>query len=227
LLSLFSSIVIMLFVQSVTYNIADPDDGSCEACKDENCCLSLRSTLNSNEDQCYWISQGVSSSNLTSSPEQGSCRFRDLGEDMTRMFIVAMISAVVSAPFALSFQYLIANVLSKATVSGAEEEEERQRYQQLRMQRLSAARAVLLSDSPTPSRDLVEECGASFEEDYSHLLRELSEHYNTLPPGSTKAKELRCKFLSSQSAWSPSLTLHLCLTCSQMPGDRSLTKVLV
>jgi hypothetical protein len=30
-LSLFSSIVIMLFVQSVTYNIADPDDGSCSS----------------------------------------------------------------------------------------------------------------------------------------------------------------------------------------------------
>jgi hypothetical protein len=53
-LSLFSSIFIMLFVQSVTYNIADPDDGSCEACRDENRCLSLRLTLNSNEGQCYW-----------------------------------------------------------------------------------------------------------------------------------------------------------------------------
>jgi hypothetical protein len=53
-LSLFSSIVIMLFVQSVTYNIADPDDGSCEACKDECWCLSLRSTLNLRESRCYW-----------------------------------------------------------------------------------------------------------------------------------------------------------------------------
>jgi hypothetical protein len=114
-----------------------------------------------------------------------------------------MISVIVSAPFALSFQYLIANVLSKATISGAEKEKERQRYQQLRMQRLSA-RAVSPSDSLIPSRDLVEECGASFEEDYRNLLRELSEHYNTLAPGSTKAKDLRCKFLSSQSAWPPS-----------------------
>jgi hypothetical protein len=124
---------------------------------------------------------------------------------MTRMFIVAMISAVVSAPFALSFQYLIANVLSKATISGAVKENKRQRYPQLRMQRLST-RAVLPSDSWTSSRDLVQDCGTSFEEDYSNLLRELSEHYNTLTPGSTKAKELRCKFLSSQSACLP---LHL------------------
>jgi hypothetical protein len=204
-LSLFSSIVIMLFVQSVTYNIADPDDGSCEACKDENCCLSLRSTLNSNEFRCDWIS-GVPSANLTSFPDQGSCRFRDLGEDMTRMFIVAMISAVVSAPFALSFQYLIANVLSKTTISEAEKENERKRYQQLKMQRL--ARAVLPSDSLTPSRDLVEECGGSSEEDYRNLLHELSKYYNTLVPGSTKEKELRSKFLEPVSL--AFLHPHLC-----------------
>jgi hypothetical protein len=53
-LSLFSSIMIMLFIQSVTYNIADPDDGSCEDCEDESCCLSLKSTLNTNEDRCSW-----------------------------------------------------------------------------------------------------------------------------------------------------------------------------
>jgi hypothetical protein len=41
----------MLFVQSVTYNIADPDDGSCEACNDESRCLSLRSTLNARESR--------------------------------------------------------------------------------------------------------------------------------------------------------------------------------
>jgi hypothetical protein len=194
-LSLFSSIVIMLFVQSVTYNIADPDDGSCEACKDENCCLSLRSTLNSNEAQCNWFSREISST----TPEQGSCHFRELGEDMTRILIVAMISAVISAPFALSFQYLIANVLSKSMISQVEEEKERQRYQQQRIGRLStSSRAASL----TPFKsNLVEECGGSFEEDYQNLLRELSKHYNTLVSESTKAKELRCKCSrGSQSA---------------------------
>jgi hypothetical protein len=51
----------------------------------------------------------------------GFCHFREIGEDMTRMFIVALISAIVSAPFALSVQYLIATVLSKETMSGEEE----------------------------------------------------------------------------------------------------------
>ncbi len=53
-LSLFSSIMIMLFVQSLTYDIADPDDGSCELCEEESCCISLRSTLNSQESRCHW-----------------------------------------------------------------------------------------------------------------------------------------------------------------------------
>jgi hypothetical protein len=209
--------MIMLFVQSVTYNIADPDDGSCEACEDESCCLSLRSTLNSNEDQCDWIASGVSSSNLTSSWDRGSCHFRALGEDMTRMFVVAMISVIISAPFSLSFQYLISNVLSKATMSPSEEEKEKLKYQQLRMTRLSTTRAVSPSDSPTPipSKDLVEECGGSSPEDYKNLLRELSEYYNTLALGSTKAKELRCKFIQREreSVDSNCLTspLHLSL----------------
>jgi hypothetical protein len=194
-LSLFSSIVIMLFVQSVTYNIADPDDGSCEACESESRCLSLRSTLNMRQSRCYWepaVSTDSGTGTDGGGSESGSCHFREIGEDMTRMFIVAMISAIVSAPFALSFQYLIANVLSKATISGADEDNERRKYHQLRMQRLSTTRTS--SGSLIPSRDLVEECGASFEEDYRNLLCELSEHYNTLASGSTKAKDLRCKF---------------------------------
>jgi hypothetical protein len=115
---LFSSIVIMLFVQSVTYNIADPDDGSCESCEDESCCLSLESTLNVNEDRCSW--EDSSSTNSTGS--EGSCHFREIDGDMTRMFIVVMISTVVSAPFALSIQYLIMNVLSKDIVTEKEEQ---------------------------------------------------------------------------------------------------------
>jgi hypothetical protein len=109
-LSLFSSIVIMLFVQSVTYNISDPNDGSCESCDAETCCLSLKSTLNPHQHRCYWEPFGDLSWNSTSS---GSCSLREIGDDLNRMFTVVLISAIVSAPFALSVQYLIMNVLSK------------------------------------------------------------------------------------------------------------------
>jgi hypothetical protein len=208
-LSLFSSIVIMLFVQSVTYNIADPDDGSCESCEDESCCLSLRSTLNSNEDCCYWEpftrSANLSSSTVSSAVKSpGSCHFRDIGEDMTRMFIVAIISAVVSAPLALSIQHLIMNVLSKHTaLTGEEAEKERVRKKSRRSKRISRRVDVTVPPSvtaalhPSGSVELDERCGRTLLDDLNNLSGELFAHYTSLlaqGQGKRKAKEFRSRF---------------------------------
>jgi hypothetical protein len=173
-LSLFSSIVIMLFVQSVTYNIADPDDGSCENCEDESCCLSLRSTLNSNEDRCYWE---VSST----SADQGSCHDRQISDDLTRVFIVAMISAVVSAPFALSIQYLVVNILPRET----------QLSKWNSLQKLLSSRKLSVDPEFSPA-DLVEKCGSSVSEDLENLLKDISGHYKRLlKANKPKAEEFR------------------------------------
>jgi hypothetical protein len=201
-LSLFSSIVIMLFVQSVTYNIADPDDGSCEACEDESCCLSLSSTLNSNEDRCYWESSSarwvanISSASSSGVGSGGSCHFREIGEDMVRMFIVAMISALVSAPLALSVQYLIMNVLAKETsLSGEEAEKEKQRHVERREERARTIRRLDLGATPSlsSSSDLAENCGGSLLQDMNNLLGELSAHYGSLVANerADQAKEFR------------------------------------
>jgi hypothetical protein len=171
-LSLFSSIVIMLFIQSMTYNIADPDDGSCEACEDESCCLSLKSTLNSNEYRCYW-------ERSYSVEEGGSCLFREIGEDMTRMFIVALISTIVSTPLALSIQYMIANVLSKEALYLGEAERERQQSYLKRIQKLLSSRKTLMPGSQvaTTTPDLTESSGRCLQEDLNNFLKELSEYY--------------------------------------------------
>jgi hypothetical protein len=47
-------ILIMLFVPSMTYNIADSDDGACEMQTDEKHCLKLQSAVATNQDKCYW-----------------------------------------------------------------------------------------------------------------------------------------------------------------------------
>jgi hypothetical protein len=231
-LSLFSSIVIMLFVQSVTYNIADPDDGSCESCEDESCCLSLKSTLNSNEDRCYWApfarSANISSSSSSVSSAIGSpgCHFRDIEGDMTRMFIVAMISAVVSAPLALSVQYLIMNVLSKYTsLTGEEAAKERAQKKSRRSKRISRRVGVTVAPSassstpephPSASSDSVEldeRCGRTLLDDLNNLSGELFAHYTSLlaqGQGNRKAKEFRSKFSDLISI--PLLT-RLSLSC--------------
>jgi hypothetical protein len=192
LLSLFSGIVIMLFVQSVTYNIADPDDGSCEACKSESRCLSLSSTLNMRQSRCFWqpVSSKIETATEDGGSESGSCHFREIGEDMTRMFIVALISAIVSAPFALSVQYLIATVLSRETVDKAELEEHKQELEARRTQLILSQR----QRSAVTSQNLVESCGRSSLEDYNNLQRELSEYHAQLKKkedGATEAEEFR------------------------------------
>jgi hypothetical protein len=212
-LSLFSSIVIMLFIQSVTYNIADPDDGSCEECERESCCLSMKSTLNGNEDKCYWESSGVWFTNTTSlslssaSPSEGSCHFREIGEDMIRMFLVAMISATLSAPLALSLQYLIANVLSKECVSEEELEKEKVQSQSRRIQRLMSSRLSNVKVGNSQSTRLVERCGESSPEDLKNILKELSRHYNELVAKNetSKSKEFRGMLLDPDPHPLPSL----------------------
>jgi phosphate/sulfate permease len=197
-LSLFSSIVIMLFVQSVTYNIADPDDGSCEACESESRCLSLRSTLNMRQSRCYWeptVSTESGESETVgggSESESGSCHFREIGEDMTRMFIVALLSAIVSAPFALGVQYLIVKVLSKETMSPEEEKKEREKSKALKLLRFLSARMMSIEPDLSTSPDLVESCGRSTQDDLNHLLKEVSAYYKYLQKQKNQqAKEFR------------------------------------
>ena len=121
LLSLFSSIVIMLFIQSITYNLVYPNDGLCENYTDENSCLSLKSSFNQHQTSCYWVDENeltISNQNYHNITNSflGACYTRSINKSMIRMFIVAMISAIISAPFSLTVQYIIENFLCKETI---------------------------------------------------------------------------------------------------------------
>jgi hypothetical protein len=193
-LSLFSSIVIMLFVQSVTYNISDPDDGSCEDCDSESRCLSMRSTLNSRQARCYWESASALTDSTPESDVSGSCHFRQIAGDMTRVFIVALISAIVSAPFALIVQYLIVNVLSRETIYEREAEKQKQKQNEERIER-----SLLLRQREFTH--LSETSEGSSDEDLKSLLNDLTAHYKYLKALTSveqkvKANEFRGKSLS-------------------------------
>ena len=101
-LSLWMNIVIMLFIQSITYNLADPDDGSCEKQHTMEDCLKLKSSL-SNSNECDW------------NVESEKCSFRPINHDFDRVLIVAVLSGIMSAPFSILFQSLILFVLSAKT----------------------------------------------------------------------------------------------------------------
>lgn len=105
ILSLTLNIFIMLFLQAVTYDIADPDDGSCETYDNSAQCLSETSSLSQDASKCYW-----DSSNST-------CHFRDIKGEFYRIVIVAVISAIIGTPFAFAIEAIISNILAAETVS--------------------------------------------------------------------------------------------------------------
>jgi hypothetical protein len=102
-LSLWINIVTMLFIQSVLYNVADPDDGTCERQETMSDCLKVQSSL-SNSPECVWSEE--------SDPQ---CSFRPIHNDFNRVLIVAMLSGLLSSPFSIFFQSLILFVLSADT----------------------------------------------------------------------------------------------------------------
>ena len=185
-LSLFSSIVIMLFIQSVTYDIADPDDGSCEKCHTTSCCLSLKSSLNQNEDRCNWRYVGTGDWNVTSDPG-GMCSFREIGEDATRMFIITVLSAIISAPFALTVQYVIGCILSKESLTRSDLE---------KIKNSSLGSSNRRTAVAAEGADLVESCGSSGHEDLRNLLSDWGRHHRSLlSENAERAEEFQGTFL--------------------------------
>jgi hypothetical protein len=100
----------MLFIQAVTYNIAEVDDGSCESYVDSTSCLSEPSTLNRESNKCYWDS------------DDNKCHYLEASNDLLRVVFVAVISAMWSAPIAIGVNWLVMTVLSaKSSLSATEE----------------------------------------------------------------------------------------------------------
>jgi hypothetical protein len=179
-LSLFSSIVIMLFIQSVTYNIADPDDGSCEACEDQSCCLSLKSSLNRNEPRCYWSSPTPDESNATLAlnstldEQYGSCQSRPISGDMKRVFIVALLAAVLSAPLSIMVQYIVVYLLSPETESSDDSINSRRVSRGL--SRIGSRKRV----TTVTGNSIHESCGNSLINDLNNLMVDLSNYQSSL-----------------------------------------------
>jgi hypothetical protein len=148
----------------VTYNLADADDGSCPRAPSISSCLKKKSTINPSESMCYWTADHVD-------PSIGECAFRPLQGDLIRVVTIAMVSAVVSAPLALSVQYIVSNILSGET------EEKSQGRSQLPA---AVARISRRSTQRGNHEDIEEICGRDVSEDLHNLTRELFAYRKTL-----------------------------------------------
>jgi hypothetical protein len=109
-LSLSSNIVIMLFMQSLTYSLTQGDDGSCSTLHNEVSCLSPPSAYGGGK-KCYW----TPSTGSSSSSSDGDCAFVQPDKSIEVMIFVAIFSALLSTPIALLIDWLIHNILAAPT----------------------------------------------------------------------------------------------------------------
>ena len=102
-ISLASNAIIMLFIQSITYNLTNPDDGSCAALHTETDCLVPKSPFATGESKCAW------------SASTSDCTYIEPDNSMRIILFVAIFCAIVTTPIALAVDWVVRNVLSAPT----------------------------------------------------------------------------------------------------------------
>jgi hypothetical protein len=101
-ISLATNVLVMLFIQSLTYALTNPDDGSCEALTSEQACLEPASPYATGESKCYWDPQSAGHKCMLVQPDS----------DVMVIVFVAIFSAVVSVPLALLVDWVVLHVLA-------------------------------------------------------------------------------------------------------------------
>jgi hypothetical protein len=133
-LSLVMSALMMLFANALTYNIANPNDGTCEAYITEADCIAQRSDVTTGS-KCFW--DGL------------SCHYNEASSSLNQVVFVAVISAVVSTPLAVFAEYVVMNHLA-AKAEASKDRDTRNKREKLANRLASVALPV---HSVQPSRD--------------------------------------------------------------------------
>jgi hypothetical protein len=115
-ISLSSNIIIMLFIQSLTYNFTHEDDGTCETLKTQETCLAPRSVYGTGDARCYW--------KASSSAATGRCAYLYPENSMQIVLFVAIFSALVSTPLALAVDWILHRILAAPTLDGSVDNDE-------------------------------------------------------------------------------------------------------
>jgi hypothetical protein len=90
-------------MQSLTYNLTNPDDGSCKSLTNRADCQEASSPYDSGESKCEWISS------------TGKCQFIQPDSQIKVVLFVAVFCAVVSTPIALLVDWILLNIIASPT----------------------------------------------------------------------------------------------------------------
>jgi hypothetical protein len=115
---LATNVAIVIFIQSIIYNLANPDDGSCKSLASMESCEKVRSQLNMKEQQCIWETNPMLNNG-------GRCSFNESTFSWTVVIFVTLFTAVSSTPIALFLDYVIFGILATKIESGMKKSEDR------------------------------------------------------------------------------------------------------
>jgi hypothetical protein len=171
----------------LTYNITDPDDGSCELQDNFSACLRTKSSLNRYESLCTWIFDPTNKTTFNTS-ENGHCIFRPISDDPVRIVIAALISAIVSTPLSVAVQWTVLHILSRP-VGDSDNQDDLLESKDINSHSDPLSGNTSASENSASTRKkrnsskrlvLREACGESVEDDASNLLAEIQSHLKYL-----------------------------------------------
>jgi hypothetical protein len=111
-MSLATNAIVMLFIQSITYNLTNPDDGSCALLTTEAECIVPTSPFATGESKCAWVYNAAAS--------KGECAYVEPDQSVRIILFVAIFCAIVTTPIALMADWVIGNVLAAPTKAEVE-----------------------------------------------------------------------------------------------------------
>ncbi len=103
--SMASNVIVVLFIQALTYELTNPDDGSCSTYETVDECLAESSTFNPSVTKCTWKAKRYG----------GTCSFREPEDTLSIVIFVAIFSATVSIPLLVMIEWLVKSLLAAKT----------------------------------------------------------------------------------------------------------------
>lgn len=121
-MSLASNIIIMLFIQSLTYAFTKQDPSTCTQYVTEESCLEPSSVFRTGEHQCLWQVQSQEvGQGLGQGQQGGDCVYVTPDNSIEVVVFVAIFSALATTPIALLVDWIINVILVAPTASDSDE----------------------------------------------------------------------------------------------------------
>jgi hypothetical protein len=184
--SLSTNIIVMLFIQSLTYGLTQGDDGSCSQYHTEETCLVLRSSYGTGGSKCYWTPRD--SHNGATSTTDGDCAFIQPDDNIGIVIFIAMFSAFITAPLSLLSDWIIHHIVAAPTAERSSNGSSKL------VSVFPAESAVIIQHTRKSSMDSLHKYDLIVLKELTEIKGEIMKYRNSLHDDDHK-EEFDCKFI--------------------------------